>query len=132
MKTVSALYIELLKLILCGSNLVQIFINGLQMLDYIIRVIVQIDGFAPEAGSDILSGFTIILASYIDIIQLERVIMIMIGVQLLYHQKKPIFKLRFFTIYKQERIRDLSRFIRERLLDSLSHCMIIRIQQVLS
>ena len=82
---VSTLYIELSELVLCGSDLVWVFIDSLQMLNHIIRVIVQINSFAPEIGGDMLPDLAIILTSYIGTIQLGRVVIIMVGIQLLSH-----------------------------------------------
>ena len=132
METVITLHVELLELILCSHDLVWVFIDGLQVFNHIIRVMIQVDGFTPEVRSDMLSGLAITLTSHIGMMQLGRVIMVVVGIQLLSHQKKPVFKLRFFTISKQGRIRDLGRFVRGRLLSSLSCNMMTRVQQVSS
>ena len=80
MKLVSTLYIELLELVLCSSDPVWVFIDSLQMLNHIIRVIVWINGFALEAGSDMLPGLAITLTSHIGMTQLGRVIIVVVGV----------------------------------------------------
>ena len=79
-----------------------------------------------------LPGLAITLASHIGMMQLGRVIVVVVGIQLLSHQKKPILKSGFFTISKQRRIRDLGRLVRERLFSSLSCNMMIGVQQVSS
>ena len=93
---------------------------------------IRVDGFTLEVRSDMLSGLAITPTSHVGMTQLGRVVMVMVGIQLLSHQKKPVFKLRFFTISKQGRIRDLGRFVRGRSLSSLSCNMMTRVQQVSS
>lgn len=129
---VSILHIELLELILRSSDSVWVFVDGLQVFNYVVGVMVQVDGFVPEPRSDMLPGLAITPASHIGAMQLGGVVMVMVGIQLLSHQEKPVLKSGFFTISKQRRIRDLSRFARGRSLSPLSCNMVIRVQQVSS
>ena len=87
MELISHLYIELLELVLYSSYLIQVIIDGLQIFKYISKVFIQVHVLTSEMGSNILIGFSIILASHIDIIQLERVIVIMISLRFLSYQE---------------------------------------------
>ena len=54
------------------------------------------------------ASFSITITNYIGTVKLRGVIIIMISLKLLGHQKKPVFKVGFLSISEQWRIRDLS------------------------
>lgn len=107
MELVSRLHVELSELVLCSGHLVRVIIDSLQVLDHISRIFIWVHGFALESRSDMLAGFSITSTGHIGTMKLGRIIVIMISLKFLGHQKEPIFKLRFFSISKQRRIRDL-------------------------
>ena len=101
MELVSHLYIELSELVLHSGHLVQVIIDSFQVFEHISGVFVWIYRFTLELGCDVLASFSIIVTGYIDIIKLGRVIVIMISLKFLDHQKQPIFKSGFFFISEQ-------------------------------
>lgn len=107
MESVIQFHIQLLKLVLRSSHLVQVLIGCFEVLNHVIRILVCVHGFALKLGSDVLAGFSITSASHIGTTKLGRVIVIMISLRFLGHQEKPIFKSRFFYISKQWGIRNL-------------------------
>ena len=108
MELVGCLHVELLELVLCSGHSVQVIIDGLQVFKHISGVLIQVHGFTLESGCDVLASFSITATGHIGMMKLGRVIVIMVSLKLLGHQKQPIFKSGFFSISKQQRVRDLS------------------------
>ena len=108
MKSVSILHVELSELVLHSGHLVQIIIDGLQVFDHVRGIFIQVHRFTSELGSDVLASFSITTTSHIGMVKLRGVVVIMISLKLLGHQKKPVFKVGFLSISEQWRIRDLS------------------------
>ena len=63
-----------------------------------------------DTRCDVLAGFSITMTSHIGTTKLGGVIVIMISLKFLGHQKQPIFKSGFFSISEQQRVRNLSWF----------------------
>ena len=108
MESVSILHVELSELILYSGHLVWVIIDGFQMLNHVQRIVVWVWGFASELGSDVLVSFSITMTSHVGMTKLRGVVVIMISLELLSHQEKPVFKSGFFSISEQWRIGDLS------------------------
>ena len=108
MKSVSILYVELLELVLCSSHLVWVIIDSLQVFEHVNRVFIQVHRFTSESRCDVLASFSITTTSDIGTTKLGGVIVIMISLKFLGHQKQPIFKSGFFSISEQRRVGDLS------------------------
>ena len=95
-ESVTWLYIELSELVLCSGHLVWVIVDSLQVFEHISRVSIWVHGFALELGCDVLVSFSITTTSHIGMTKLGRVIVIMVSLKFLGHQKQPIFKLGFF------------------------------------
>ena len=108
MELVSRLHVELSELVLHSGHSVRVIIDSLQVLEHVSGVFIRVHGFASETGRDVLASFSITTTSHIGTTQLGRVIVIMISLKFLGHQKEPIFKLGFFSISEQWRVGDLS------------------------
>ena len=108
MEPVSHLYVELLELVLCSGYSVQVIVDGLQVFKHISGVLIWVHRFALELGCNMLASFSITATGHIGTTKLGRVIVIMVSLKLLGHQKQPIFKSGFFSISKQQRVRNLS------------------------
>ena len=112
MESVSRLHVELSKLVLRSGHSVRVIIDSLQVFEHISRVFIRVDGFASKSGRDVLASFSITATGHIGTTKLGRVIVIMISLKFLGHQKQPVFKSGFFSISEQRRVRDLSQFAR--------------------
>ena len=108
MELVSRLHVELSELVLHSGHSVRVIIDSLQVLEHVSGVFIRVHGFASETGRDVLASFSITTTSHIGTTQLGRVIVIMISLKFLGHQKEPIFKSGFFSISEQRRVGDLS------------------------
>ena len=108
MELVSQLHIQLSELVLHSGHLVRVIIDSLQVFKHISRVSIQVHGFASESGRDVLASFSITTTSHIGTTKLGGVIVIMVSLKFLGHQKQPIFKSGFLSISEQRRVRDLS------------------------
>ena len=108
MESVSCLHVQLSELVLCSGHSVWIIIDSLQVLEHISRVFIQVHRFASESGCDVLASFSNTVTGHIGTTKLGRVIVIMISLKFLGHQKQPIFKSGFFSVSEQWRVRDLS------------------------
>ena len=108
MESVSCLHVELSELVLRSSHLVQVIIDSLQVFKHVNRVFIQVHRFTSESRHDVLVSFSITTTSHIGMMKLGGVIVIMISLKFLGHQKQPIFKSGFFSISEQQRVRNLS------------------------
>ena len=108
MELVGCLHVELLELVLCSSHLVWVIIDSLQVFKHVNRVFIQVHRFTSESRYDVLASFSITMTSHIGTTKLGGVIVIMISLKFLGHQKQPIFKLGFFSISEQQRVGNLS------------------------
>ena len=128
MESVSRLHVELSELILRSGHSVRVIVDSLQVFEHISGVFIRVHGFASESGCDVLASFSITSTGHVGTMKLGRVIVVMISLKFLGHQKQPIFKSGFFSISEQWRVRDLSQFAR-----GLSTCssVIHRVQGVI-
>ena len=108
MELVGCLHVELSELVLYSGHSVQVIIDGLQMFNHVRGVFIQVHRFASESGCDVLASFSITVTGHIGTTKLGRVIVIMISLKFLGHQKQPIFKSGFISVSEQQRVRDLS------------------------
>ena len=108
MELVSCLHVELSKLVLCSGHSVRVIIDSLQVFKHVNRVFIQVHRFTSESRCDVLASFSITTTSHVGTMKLGGVIVIMISLKFLGHQKQPIFKLGFFSISEQWRVRNLS------------------------
>ena len=108
MESVGCLHVELSELVLRSGHLVWVIIDSLQVFKHVNRVFVWVHRFTSELRCDVLASFSITVTGHVGMMKLGRVIVIMVSLKLLGHQKQPIFKLGFFSISKQWRVRDLS------------------------
>ena len=108
MESVSHLHVELSELILCSGHLVQVIVDSLQVFEHISGVFIQVHRFTSESGCDVLASFSITSTGHVGMMKLGRVIVVMISLKFLGHQKQLIFKSGFFSISEQQRVRDLS------------------------
>ena len=108
MESVSCLHVQLSELVLCSGHSVQIIIDGLQVFNHVRGIFIQVHRFTSESRHDVLVSFSITTTSHVGTTKLGGVIVIMISLKFLGHQKQPIFKSGFFSISEQQRVRDLS------------------------
>ena len=108
MESVSCPHVELSELVLHSSHSVQVIIDSLQVFKHVNRVFIQVHRFTSESRHDVLVSFSITTTSHIGMMKLGGVIVIMISLKFLGHQKQPIFKSGFFSISEQQRVRNLS------------------------
>ena len=108
MESVSRLHVELSELILRSGHSVRVIIDSLQVFKHVNRVFVQVHRFTLELRCDVLASFSITTTSHIGTTKLGGVIVIMISLKFLGHQKQPIFKSGFFSISEQQRVGNLS------------------------
>ena len=111
MESVSRLHVELSELILRSGHSVRVIVDSLQVFEHISGVFIRVHGFASESGCDVLASFSITSTGHVGTTKLGRVIVVMISLKFLGHQKQPIFKSGFLSISEQQRVRDLSQFV---------------------
>ena len=88
MESVSCLHVELLELVLCSGHSVWVVINDLQVLKCISRVFIWVHRFALKSGYAVLVSFSITATGHIGSTKLGGVIVIMISLKFLGHQKE--------------------------------------------